>query len=129
LGLVNVNPNTIDLDGLVGGGGGLGGNGGLGRGLGGSCPPNATSATQLSNIERFIKKLPTNAKDNVILKTLPNNGVAAQAASPGRVPGSSAVYEKQINAAGETTQYTKTTYDPQGNIVHVKDKINGDVFP
>lgn len=52
-----------------------------------------------------------------------------QATSPGRVPGSKAVYEKQINATGKTTQYTKTTYDPQGNIVHVKDKINGGTFP
>lgn len=31
-----------------------------------------------------------------------------QATSPGRVPGSKAVYEKQINATGKTTQYTKT---------------------
>jgi len=82
-----------------------------------------------SNIERFIKKLPTNAKDSVVIKPLPNNGTAVQATSPGQVPGSSAVYEKQINEAGETIQYTKTTYDPQGNIVHVKDKISGGVYP
>jgi len=25
-------------------------------------------------------------------------------------------------------QYTKTTYDPDGNIVHVKDKINGETI-
>ena len=40
-----------------------------------------------------------------------------------------AVYEKQIGAAGNTVQYTKTTYDAAGNIVHVKDKLNGGVFP
>lgn len=51
-----------------------------------------------------------------------------QATSPGRVPGSRAVYEKQIDASGKTNQYTKTTYDPQGNIVHVKDKLNGGVY-
>jgi RHS repeat-associated protein/uncharacterized repeat protein (TIGR02543 family) len=84
---------------------------------------------QLKNIERFTKKLPANAKDNVSLQSLPNSSVAAQAVSPGRVPGSSAVYEKQIDATGTTIQYTKTTYDPAGNIVHVKDKITGDVFP
>jgi hypothetical protein len=61
--------------------------------------------------------------------TPPNDGVAVRATSPGRVPGSSAVYEKQIDAAGNTVEYTKTTYDPAGNIVHVKDKLNGGVFP
>ena len=61
----------------------------------------------------------------VIIRALPNGGVAAQGLSPGRVPGSSDVYEKQIDATGRTSQYTKTTYDPAGNIVHVKDKITG----
>ncbi|VTU29148.1 Cell wall-associated polypeptide CWBP200 [Variovorax sp. PBS-H4] len=84
---------------------------------------------QAKNIARFEKKLPANAKDGVGVRPLPNEGVAVQATSPGRVPGSSAVYEKQIDAAGTTVQYSKTTYDPAGNIVHVKDKINGGVFP
>jgi hypothetical protein len=89
----------------------------------------ALTTDQLKNVERFTQKLPVNAKENLTLKTLPNEGVAVRAVSPGRVPGSSAVYEKQIDAAGKTIQYTKTTYDPAGNIVHVKDKINGGVFP
>lgn len=55
--------------------------------------------------------------------------MAAQATSPGRVPGSKAVYEKQIDTAGKTIQSTKTTYDPKGNIVHVKDKLKGGTFP
>jgi len=87
------------------------------------------TADQLKNIGRFEKKLPANAKDSLAVKPLPNNGVAVQATSPGRAPGSSAVYEKQIDEAGTTIQYTKTTYDPAGNIVHVKDKLNGGVFP
>ena len=87
------------------------------------------TAEQLKNIGRFEKKLPANAKESLSVKPLPNEGVAIQATSPGRVPGSSAVYEKQIDAAGKTIQATKTTYDPAGNIVHVKDKLNGGVFP
>ena len=89
------------------------------------------ASEQLKNIERFEKKLPANARDSLNVRSLPNEGVAAQATSPGRVPvsRSSAVYEKQIDAVGTTTQYTKTTYDPAGNIVHVKDKLNGGVFP
>ena len=51
-----------------------------------------------------------------------------QATSPGKVTGSKAVYEKQIDATGKTTQYTKTTYDPEGNIVHIKDKIGGGIY-
>ncbi|WP_428637242.1 hypothetical protein [Shewanella sp.] len=95
-------------------------------GIGNSVKPNPA---QMKNINRFQKKIPANAKENIQTHQLPNDGVAVQATSPGKVSGSKAVYEKQIDAAGKTTQYTKTTYDPQGNIVHVKDKLNGGVFP
>ena len=43
----------------------------------------------------------------------------------GRVPGSKAVYEKVIDNSGTTISYTKTTYTPEGKIVHIKDKIDG----
>jgi hypothetical protein len=62
------------------------------------------------------------------VRDLPGGGRAFQAEIPGRVPGSSAVYEKQVDVSGTTIQYTKTTYDPAGNIVHIKDKITGEVF-
>jgi len=87
------------------------------------------TAAQLKNVERFMGKVPANAKESFTVRALPNEGVAVQAVSPGRVPGSSAVYEKQIDATGKTIQYAKSTYDPAGNIVHVKDKISGGVFP
>lgn len=90
-----------------------------------TCVPNVA---QQKNIERFRSKIPANSKENVDLRSMPDGGIAAQATSPGKVPGSKAVYEKQIDANGKTVQYTKTTYDPQGNIVHVKDKITGEVF-
>ncbi|WP_241837183.1 RHS repeat domain-containing protein [Salinivibrio sp. ML290] len=84
---------------------------------------------QQKNIKRFKKKIPANAKENIQFHQLPDDGIAVQATSPGRVPGSKAVYEKQINSAGDTIQYSKTTYDPKGNIVHMKDKLNAGVFP
>jgi len=84
---------------------------------------------QQKNIERFKKKIPSNAKGNIETHPLPNEGIAVQAISPGKVPGSKAVYEKQIEVKGKTIQYTKTTYDPQGNLVHVKDKINSGTYP
>ncbi|EMQ2879042.1 hypothetical protein V9N52_004414, partial [Vibrio navarrensis] len=87
------------------------------------------NAQQAANIKRFEKKIPSNSKDSVELHELPNGGVAVQATSPGKVPGSKAVYEKQIDVNGNTVQASKTTYDPQGNIVHVKDKFNGGTYP
>jgi hypothetical protein len=103
---------------------------GGGSSIGGArafCPP--INAAQQSNLMRFQKKIPANSKDNVELHQLPNGGVAAQATSSGVVPGSKAIYEKQIDVNGNTVQTTKTTYDPQGDIVHVKDKLNGGTFP
>ena len=88
-----------------------------------------TSGKIAKNINRFRKKVPSNAKESLSVRELPNGGVAVQATSPGNVPGSKAVYEKQINSNGDTIQATKTTYDPSGDIVHVKDKLNGGVYP
>ena len=42
---------------------------------------------------------------------------------PGRVPGSYAVYEKVVDAAGKTIDVTKTTFAPDGTIVHIKNKL------
>jgi len=86
------------------------------------------NAAQQKNLNRFHKKIPANAKENVETHELPSGGIAAKATSPGKVPGSKAVYEKQIDISGKTMQYTKTTYDPSDNIVHVKDKINGGIL-
>ena len=79
------------------------------------------STSQKANIKRFEKKTP-NAETS-ILHEMPNGGVAVQREVAGNVPGSKAVYEKQIDSGGITTQVTKTTLDPKGVIVHVKDKM------
>jgi hypothetical protein len=91
--------------------------------------PNTINLAQQKNFERFKKKIPANAKENIEILMIPNDGIAVQATSSGKVAGSKAVYEKQIEVNGKTIQYTKTTYDPQGNIVHVKDKINVATYP
>jgi len=80
------------------------------------------------NFTRFVNKLPRGARD-VTVRDLPGGGKVFQAEVPGRVPGSKAVYEKQVDPAGRTIQVTKTTFDPAGNIVHVKDKMTGEQFP
>lgn len=42
--------------------------------------------------------------------------------NPGRVPGSKAVYYKIVNSGGKTIKVYKDTIDPDGNLVHRKDK-------
>lgn len=42
--------------------------------------------------------------------------------NPGRVPGSKAIYYKIIDHEGRTVRVYKETYDPQGNLVHRKEK-------
>ena len=79
---------------------------------------------QATNMARFAKKSPA-GNEGVLVRHLPNEGFALQSEVPGRVPGSYALYEKQAAASGETVQFTKTTFDPAGAIVHVKDKLTG----
>jgi RHS repeat-associated protein len=77
---------------------------------------------QAANLARFEAKLPNGAKPTKICD-LPSGGKAFQSEVPGRVPGSSAIYEKQVDAFGNTVQYTKTTIAPDGSIVSVKQKF------
>lgn len=81
----------------------------------------ALSDAQAANLGRFEGSLPKGAGSTAI-KELPNGGRALQAEVPGKVPGSKAVYEKQIGANGKPINYTKTTYDPKGSLVHAKVK-------
>jgi hypothetical protein len=78
-----------------------------------------------ANFARFEKNMPAGALPTKVFD-LPLGGKAFQAEVPGKVPGSKAIYEKQVNADGETLQFTKTTLDPNGRVVHVKDKITGE---
>lgn len=85
-----------------------------------SCDPSKLAA----NLKRFAKSVPAGGKDNIVFRKLPNGGMAAQSKVPAKnIPGSSAVYEKQIDGSGKTINFTKTTYDQSGNIVHVKNKF------
>ena len=83
---------------------------------------NDLGAVELANLKRFEKKLPSS--DGTIIEKLANGNIVFKSEIPGNVPGSKAVYEKVINPQGETIKYYKTTYAPDGTIVHVKDKFN-----
>ncbi len=77
----------------------------------------------LENFKRFANKVPQNARSNAGLDTTANGGYRFTATSAGNVPGSRAVYQKIVDAGGKTIGYLKTTIDPNGNIVHVKNKM------
>lgn len=75
-----------------------------------------------NNFKRFVKKAPSNSKDNITFKQLKNGDYLFEAISPGKVPGSKAIYQKWVNPNGETFKMIKTTIDPDGNIIHQKHK-------
>ena len=78
---------------------------------------------QIANLKRFQKSLPKNASPARVYD-LPNGSKAFQADVPStNIPGSFATYEKQVDQAGVTLSYTKTTYASDGSIVHVKQKF------
>ena len=73
---------------------------------------------QAKNFERFKNKLPINSEPPVV-RDLPLGGKVFQAKVPGKIKGSYAVYEKQIDIEGKTISYTKTTYSSDGKIIHI----------
>lgn len=73
------------------------------------------------NIKRFFKKAPANAT-NKSYKRLGNGNTQVSYESPGKVPGSKAIYIKEIDSTGTTVKVIKITRDPQGRIPHIKDK-------
>lgn len=91
---------------------------------------NITNLTegQQNNLNRFNSKFSKNSSETKIYD-LPQDAKAFQKEVPAKnIPNSKAVYEKQVSPNGETLNYTKTTYDGNGNIVHVKDKINNSKY-
>ncbi|MBS4753966.1 hypothetical protein KG112_14225 [Nocardioides sp. zg-ZUI104] len=78
---------------------------------------------QAGKLKRYRKKLPAGAESTVITEGK-GGTVVLSSRVPGRVPGSYAVYEKTVDAAGDTVAYTKTTVLPDGHVAHVKDKLH-----
>jgi RHS repeat-associated protein len=89
--------------------------------LAAEIPEISLNDAQAANLARFEGNMPAGANPTE-MHAMPNGGVAFQSEVPGKVPGSSAVYEKQVDAAGKTMNMTKTTYTPDRDIAHVKVK-------
>lgn len=85
------------------------------------------TASQSSNLARFERRVPV-GNLGVKVDSL-GGGVVFSATVPGKVPGSSAVYQKTVDSAGQTTGYLKTMFAPDGSVVHIKDKINNVTIP
>ncbi len=79
---------------------------------------------QKANLKRFLKKAPANSKPPQ-LRVLGNGNVQISIESPGKVPGSRAIYVKEIDSTGTTVKMYKVTRDPQFNLVHNKNKMPG----
>jgi Phage Mu protein F like protein len=77
---------------------------------------------QAENLRRFDKKLPKDAGEIKILKGENGQRIFRADVPAKNIPGSFARYEKIVDAQGNTVSYTKTTYAPDGSIVHTKVK-------
>ena len=68
--------------------------------------------------------MPANAKSSTSWKVLDDGTYLFEVTSPAtNIPGSKAVYQKWVNAQGETFKMLKTTYALDGSIVHIKPKF------
>lgn len=112
-------------------GGGRGGN--FGNTKGGRVIQVSTSKSDaLKNIsslpydvqkpaKSFIKGSSNNYNSYEISRTN-NDTYIIKMENPGRVPGSKAIYYREVDSNGKTLKVYKETYDPNGNLVHRKDK-------
>lgn len=64
----------------------------------------------------------SNNYDNYSVQRTEDGDYIARMENPGRVPGSRAIYYKVMSEDGETLRVYKETYDPSGELVHVKEK-------
>ena len=77
---------------------------------------------QAQNLKRFDKKLPKDAREIKIRRGRNGERIFQSDVPASNIPGSYARYEKIVDKNGRTISYTKTTYAPDGRIVHIKIK-------
>lgn len=74
-----------------------------------------------SSYIKFVKDT-TTSKYSDYKVTKNDAGYIYQSKKPGNVPGSYAIYYKEVDANGKTIKVYKDTYDNKGNFVHRKNK-------
>ncbi len=70
---------------------------------------------------KYVKNTTTNKYTDYKI-TRKKGGYIFQSRKPGNVPGSYAIYYKEVDAKGATIKVYKDTYDNKGNFVHRKNK-------
>ena len=75
-----------------------------------------------ANFKRFLGKIPANSKASATFGQTQDGTWVFEAISPGKVPGSNALYQKFVSPLGNTIKLEKITFDPFGEIVHLKVK-------
>lgn len=78
-----------------------------------------------SNIQKGVKYFFKGSSNNYNKYSVTQNAdgtFTVKMENPGRVPKSKAVYTKIIDSSGRTIKVYKDTFDPNGNLVHRKDK-------
>jgi len=78
-----------------------------------------------SNIQSKVKSFFKGGSSSYVdfsVEPMEDGSYIVKITKPGNVPGSKAIYYKIIDYAGSTVRVYKETYDPAGNLVHVKDK-------
>jgi hypothetical protein len=90
---------------------------------GGALGADDLSGAVQSNYGRFLKSIPSGAEEPTITQ-LPDGSVQFDANVPAaNIPGSYATYTKVVDSEGNTVTFYKTTYAPDGSVVHVKVKF------
>jgi len=80
------------------------------------------TVAQARNLKRFSRKVPKDAQEIKILRGTGGNRIFRADVPAKNIPGSYARYEKVVDKHGNTISYTKTTFAPDGRIVHIKPK-------
>lgn len=73
------------------------------------------------NVKDFFKG--ASNKYNIFSVEQKSNGnIIVRMEKPGNVPGSKAIYFKEISPKGRTIRVYKETYGPDGKLIHTKEK-------
>ena len=115
------------------GGGGAGGGGAFSNTLGARNKISVNSkADALSLTKSLPQSIQRSAKnffkggsskyDSFSVEQKSNGNYMIKMEKPGDVPGSKAIYYKEVDSDGNTIRVYKETYGPDGKLIHTKEK-------
>ena len=73
------------------------------------------------NVKSFFKG-GSNKYTDFTVEKMSNGNYMAKMTKPGDVPGSKAIYYKEVSLSGTSINVLKDSFDPTGNLVHTKPK-------